>query len=205
MDPSASSPTNSSKNIPVIGLGLIVAVLLIAAGYLFVNTQSLSRENKTFANQNSIFQTQISNLKDEKTRLEKDLIFYKNTDLAKEVEILNLKLKDSEDKYEESKKKLSATEANLNTLRQNISTIPKITTALSMMMTTFGKQPSDCYSASDKASIQQMLTAVGDSALNDFWSEFINGTTSANCSMSPNLLEKVINYGLNKISGLTTK
>lgn len=193
MDPSAGSPTNSSKNFLVIGLVVITVVLLIAVVYLFMNSQSLSRGNKTLTEQNTFLQTQVSSLKDEKAQLEKDLIYYKNTDLAKEVEILSLKLKTSEED-------LATTKVALDKLKTGVSSIPRITTVLSMMMTTFGKQSPNCYSASDKANIQQELTAIGDSALNNLWSDFINDTISANCSFSPNLLEKAINYGLTKIS-----
>lgn len=181
----------NNKNIIIVLVSIVVIILLLITGYLFSKNQSLEKS--------------VVDVKEQNTKIEKDLIFYKNTDLAKEVEILNFKLKDSDEKYEESKKKQSTAETNLNTLRQSLSTIPKVTTALSMMMKTFGKQPPDCYSASDKANIKQELTAVGDSALNNFWNEFISSTASENCSFSPNLLEKTINYGLGKISGITSK
>ena len=189
--PVPATGSNNKKDIILILVSVVAIILLFSTGYLFSKIQSLEKSVVEGNEQN--------------TKLEKDIILYKNTDFAKEAEILNFKLKDSEEKYEESKKKLSTAETNLNTLRQNLTTIPRITTALSMMMTTFGKQPPDCYSTSDKANIQQELTAVGDSALNNFWNEFISSTTSGNCSFSPNLLEKAVNYGLNKISGITTK
>lgn len=188
----ASVPASGgNKNIIIVLVSIIVVILLFTTGYFLLKNQSLEK---------SVIQA-----KEQNTKLEKDIIFYKNTDLAKELEIVNLKLKNSEEKHEEAKKKLSATETTLNQLRTNLSSIPKITNTLSMMMTTFGRQAPGCYSASDKANIQQELTAVGDSALNNLWNDFINGTTSANCSFSPSLLEKVINYGLSKISGITTK
>ena len=198
MDPSASSPTNSSKNFLVIGLGVIAVVLLIATGYLFMNAQSLSRENKTLTSQNSLVQTQVSSLKDEKVQLEKDLILYKNTDLAKEVEILNLKLKTSQED-------LATAKDTLSKLKTGVSSVPKMTSISSKMMATFGKGPPNCFSASDKATINQELAAFGDSEWISKWEDFINDANSASCSMSPDKLEQAVNYGLSKISEITTK
>lgn len=158
-----------------------------------MNNQSQSNENKTLTNQNSLLQTQVSSLKDEKTKLEKDLIFYKNTDLAKEVEILNLKLKTVEED-------LTSTKATLAKLQKGVTGIPKITHIASMMMETFGKQPPNCFSATDKASISQELNLLGDKGWISKWEDFINDTDAKNCSMSPDKLEQAVNYGLTKIS-----
>ena len=193
MDASASSPTNSSKNFLFIGLGGIAVALLIAAGYLFMNSQSLSRENKMLTEQNILLQTQVSDLKDEKTQLEKDLIYYKSTDLAKEVEILNLKLKTANED-------LASTKATLSKLKTGISNISKMASIASKMMVTFGKGPPNCFSASDKASINQELAALGDLEWISKWEDFINDTNAENCSMSPDKLEQAVNYGLTKIS-----
>ncbi len=192
MDPSAIPPTNSSKNFLVIGL-VVITVILLAATYFFMNSQSLSRENKTFTNQNSLLQTQVSSLKDEKVRLEKDLVFYKDTDLAKEVEILNLKLKTAEDNF-------ASTKATLSKLKTGISNVSKMTSISSKMMITFGKGPPNCFSVSDKAAINQELVAFGDREWISKWEDFINDTDAKNCSMSPDKLEQAVNYGLTKIS-----
>jgi len=193
MDPSAGSPTKSSKNFLVIGLVVITVVLMIATGYLFMNSQSLSRENETLTNKNTLLQTQVSSLKDEKAQLEKDLIYYKNTDLAKEVEILNLKLKTADEGF-------ATTKAALDKLKIGVSSIPEMTSIASKMMTTFGKNPPNCFGATDKASINQELNAFGDREWIGKWEDFISGTDSKNCSMSPDKLENAVNYGLTKIS-----
>lgn len=193
MDPSASPPTNSSKNLLVIGLSITIVILLIAAGYLFIKYQSLTGENKTLSSQQALLQTQVASLKDEKVQLKKDLIFYKSTDLAKEVEILNLKLKTAEED-------LASTKSTLDKLKAGVSNVPKLTRITSLMMATFGKGPPNCFSASDKASINQELAALGDPEWISKWEDFINETDAKNCSMSPDKLEQVVNYGLTKIS-----
>lgn len=193
MDPLASPPTSSSKNLLVIGLAVTTVILLIAAGYLFMNAQSLTSENRTLTNQQTLLQTQVAGLKDEKAQLEKELIFYKNTDLAKELEIVNLKLKTTEED-------LASTKATLTKLQTGVSNVPKMTSIASMMMSTFGKQPPNCFSASDKTSINQELTALGDREWTSKWEDFINDTDAKNCSMSPDKLEQAVNYGLGKIT-----
>ncbi len=187
-----TSPTNvSNKNLLTVVLITIMIGVSIAAAYFFIVNRSLSQD--------------LSETQEKNVQIEKDLIFYKSADLAKEIEIVNLKLKVSEEKNEETKKKLTISEANLNTLRQNLSLIPKITNTLTLMMTTFGKQAPDCYNSSDKTNIKQGLEVIGDSKLMSLWDDFINGTTSSNCSFSPNLLELVVNYGLSKIAGISTR
>lgn len=193
MDDLNQPQTNSSKTVLVAGLAITSFVFLIATGFFFMNVQSLSHENQTLANQQSLLQTQLTTLKDEKAQLEKDLIFYKNTDLAKELEIVNLKLETAEED-------LASTKATLDKLKAGISNVPKMTRIASMMMSTFGKQPPNCFSASDKTSINQELTALGDREWTSKWEDFINDTDAKNCSMSPDKLEQVVNYGLTKIS-----
>jgi len=67
-------------------------------------------------------------------------------------------------------------------------------------MATFGQQPPNCFSATDKANINQELAAFGDREWISKWEDFINDTDSKSCSMSPDKLEQAVSYGLTKIS-----
>ncbi len=143
-----------------------------------------------------------SRLQARNVQLEKDLVFYQSTDLAKELEISRLTLRDSEAQQAEAKQKLAAAESALLALRQELARIPSITNIISMMMATFAKQPPSCYSAADRENVDQALAALGDSAWSSLWSSFVSSTVSANCSFSPELLEKAVVYGLNRVSDM---
>ena len=183
---------NSQKGFtPIIIIIVVVAVLGISgAGYLFWQNQAL--ENK------------VANLKDEKANVEKEFAVFKATDFAKEIEVLNLKLQTRDKELADEKKSHSTTQTMLDNLRLSISaTIPRATNIISLMMTTFSRQPPQCYNETDRTKINQALSAFGDSTWRDLWNMFINGTTSNNCSFSPEGLQRAVDYGLKKIDVLT--
>src|SRR3989344_1300345 len=187
----APIPSPSKTRIALVLTGIIAVGGVMVAGFLFMKNQSLSSDLTTTINN-------LAQSKEKSVQLEKDLIFYKSTDLAKEVEILNLKLKTGEEE-------LVTTQANLTKLQADVSSSPKIANIASMMMATFGQQPPNCFSATDKANINQELAAFGDREWISKWEDFINDTDSKSCSMSPDKLEQAVNYGLNKISQISPK
>lgn len=158
MDPSISPPTNSSKNLLAAGLAVAIVILVIVAGYIFMNSQSLSRENKTLANQNSLLQTQLSSLKDEKAQLEKDLIFYQNTDLAKDNESLRLKLGNAERDLAAAQSRIGALEANDNKMELYLDAISAIEQFLGAPFTQNGL-----------ANIDSKINALGDTEVSSRW------------------------------------
>src|SRR3989304_114725 len=79
------------------------------------------------------------------------------------------------------------------------SLIPKIAYILSLMSETASKQPPQCYSESDKQKIDSELISFGDKTWQDLWRVFIDNTTSSNCSYTPDLLHKALDYGYKKI------
>lgn len=176
-------PASASRPVKAIVLWLVVAAV-VGALVLMVTLLAVSR----------------SRLQAKNVQLEKDFVFYQNTDLAKELEIVRLKLQDSEAQRAETAQKVVAAEGALVALRQKLEQVPPLTGIITMMMATFAKQPPDCYSAADRANIDQALTVLGDSAWSALWSSFISSTVSANCSFSPDLLKKAVVYGVDKIS-----
>src|SRR3989344_9313699 len=182
----APIPSPSKTRIALVLTGIIAVGGVMVAGFLFMKNQSLSSDLTTTINN-------LAQSKEKSVQLEKDLIFYKSTDLAKEVEILNLKLKTGEEE-------LASTKDTLSKLQVATDDIPNIARTASMMMSTFGKQPPNCFSATDKTNIIQELNALGDGEWISKWEDFINDTDSKSCSMSPDKLEQAVNYGLTKIS-----
>lgn len=174
----------------------VIAVAAILAGVFFF-MQSWNAEKKLTEAEES-----YAVLKDEKSVLETELAIFKNTDLGKEVQILQLKLDAKEKERVEAEKNFTTTETALTTLRNSLKLIPNITRALSLMSSTFGKQPPDCFSTADRAAINRELSIVGDATWQEKWARFIADTDSKNCSMSPQQFFTTVDYGLEKIISL---
>ena len=182
--PVPASSSNKNKTVVIAIVSVIAILLLFTTGYFLLKNQSLEKS--------------LTETKGQNAELEKDIILYKSTDLAKEVEILNLKLKTAEED-------LTSTKSTLDKLKADVSSSPKIAKIASMMMATFGQQPPNCFSATDKANINKELAGLGDSEWTSTWNDFINDTNAENCSMSPDKLEQAVNYGLRKISEISTR
>lgn len=164
--------------ISILGISLVLFVV-VAGGWLFSTNRSLESKNN---------------------QLEKDLIFYKNTDLGKEVEILKLKLDAKDKDLSETKKSLDASQDLLNKLQPKVKTIPKITEVLLFMMQTKHNDSMPCYSETDKTKTKQALTNFGDSKWTELWDKFISDVKpEQNCTSSPALFKQAVDYGLNKI------
>lgn len=170
--------------LPLVLFAVFVLVMVVGVVYYASRLNSEAADAKR----------SLEQVKGEKNQLEKDLIYYKNTDLGKEVELLNLKLQNSQEKLAGAQRQLEKT-----------AEIPKITNIISMMMATFAKQPPDCYSQADKSKIEQGLSAIGDARWVELWGQFINNTSSANCGSGPESLYRAVDHGLGKISNITGK
>lgn len=172
-------PISQRGFVPISILGIILVFFAIIAGsWMFSTNRSLESKNN---------------------QLEKDLIFYKNTDLGKEVEILKLKLDAKDKDLSETKKSLDVSQDLLNKLQPKVKTIPKITEILSLMIQTTHNDSMPCYSEEDKTKTKQALTNFGDSKWTELWDKFISDVKpEQNCTSSPTLLKQAIDYGLNK-------
>ena len=180
---------NLQKGFAPLIIIIIIAILgLGGAGYFFW--------------QNQVLENQTAKLKDEKAKVETELAVLKATDLAKEIEVLNLKLQARDKELVDAKKNLSTIQTAFDSFRSDVNMIPKATSIISLMMMTFGKQPPQCYNEADRTKINQELSVFKDSAWQDLWNMFINGTTSNNCSFSPEGLQRAIDHGLKKIDAL---
>lgn len=171
----------------------IMAIIFLSVGVaLFIKSSNLSKEINV-KNKDSTDSKQKVN------ELEKELIFYKNTDLAKELELVNLKLKTSEEKLEQTQESLATVEKDLENLQKNVAEIPNLTSIISLMAGTLAKPPGQCFSEQDKIKINAELSKIGDATWTQLWNSFIDNTGSSECSHSPGIFTQAIDYGLNKI------
>lgn len=88
---------------------IFLALVLAGGSYFFYQNQSLEK--------------QIETLKDEKAEVEKELAVLKNSDLAKDLELTQLKLKTSENNLSESKKEVARLGSRVKTLETGLSKI----------------------------------------------------------------------------------
>ncbi|HLD01873.1 MAG TPA: hypothetical protein VJC10_03260, partial [Patescibacteria group bacterium] len=91
--PVPASGGNKNKNIIIALVSIIAVILLFTTGYLLMRSQS--------------FKKSFTEAKEQNGKLEKDLIFYKSTNLAKEVELVSLKLKNAEEDLASTKTTLA--------------------------------------------------------------------------------------------------
>lgn len=111
---------------PIIILIVVALLGLGGTGYYFMSSLRLQNE---FADREKL----ITNLKEEKSRMEIELAVLKNSDLAKDLELTQLKLKTSEKDLSESKKEVArlgarvkTMEAGLNKMRPYLNAIEAI-------------------------------------------------------------------------------
>ena len=192
---SASTPPSKrdfSKLLSII-ISAVALIIIISLSFFFL------QKNKDLTSEIEGKTKEVENLMSKNNELEKELIFYKTGDLAKELEIVNLKLQKSDENLQAIKNTLSKTESELDNLQTEVGKVPGVTNILSLMSETASKQPPQCYSESDKQKIDSELKSFGDKTWQDLWRVFIDNTTSSNCSYTPDLLYKTLDYGYNKI------
>ena len=93
--PVPASSGNKNKNIIIALVSIIAVILLFTTGYFLSKNQSLEKL--------------VIEAKEQNAELEKDIIFYKNTDLAKDNELLTLKLENIEKDLAAREKELAVT------------------------------------------------------------------------------------------------
>lgn len=175
-----------------VAVALIAAVAVIAVVFLDIN-------NRTLLSDLESQKDELASVEEKNDTLEKELIYYKNTDLVKELEIVNLKLKDVSEELDRTKSTLSLTEGSLSSLRASTSKISKITNLVSLMFESVAGIPGQCFTESYKSKVSQGLNSYGDSNWTQKWNSFIADTDPQNCSWSPTEFQKVLDYGLNRI------
>lgn len=95
---------------------IIIVIALGAGGYFFW--------------QNAVLNDQLTNLKNEKSKVETELAVLKTSDLAKEVERLSSKLKTTEQNLSKSEQEVSRLGARVNTLETSLAKIKPYLSAI---------------------------------------------------------------------------
>lgn len=166
----------------IIALTVVAFLGLASAGFLFTKTQPL--------------QNRLESLGEEKTKIETELAVLKNTNLAKENEILQLKLKTAE-------KDLAREKEAFGQFRSRTASIPQIADTLSLIVSlVFAENVSQCPSQFGRfGEVRQKIVVIGDTRLLNAWDEFAKSPDPAHCGMVPKDFQRVMNLGLDKISG----
>ncbi|OGM58235.1 hypothetical protein A3A75_04315 [Candidatus Woesebacteria bacterium RIFCSPLOWO2_01_FULL_39_10] len=142
---------------------LVVVSTLSIIGYslvviLFIKNSSLN-ENIKLSN------SQLEKAKAENSQFEKELIFYKNTDLAKEVEILQLKLNNAEKNLKSTESQLNSTQNQLKNLQTNIAKIKPYLDVIDAIESLLSEGPKE----NNVSNVNSKVSTLGDSEVSDQW------------------------------------
>ena len=152
----------------------LIIILIIAAvvelggiGFLFAQYQSLTAKNTALQIKLENKEKAFTDLKDEKTKIETELAVLKSTDLAKEAELLQLKLKNTEKELATAQNSITnlqnkntALDANLRKITPYLDAISAIEQALNAPFT-----------AASLANIDTKINALKDSQITSRWSQ----------------------------------
>lgn len=134
-------------------ISAIVAVISVISGL-------------TFASQSRTAQNQATKLEASLHQAEKDLIYYQNTDLAKEVELLNLKLANAKQDLAASQKTATTAQARVETLEVNHGKIPGYLSAIDAIEDlTANEGPT----AAKLSIVDAKINALADQAISNRW------------------------------------
>ncbi len=129
-----------------------VAVIgLIAAGIFFTQKASL--------------QSELTKTEKALNESEKALIYYKSTDLAKEAELLNLKLKNAERDLAVSQKETAATQARVKSLESNLAKIPAYLSVIDAIQDLVADGPT----AAKLSVVDAKVSALSDQQMSSRW------------------------------------
>jgi len=160
---SIEKPQENPKKVIDLKTILVAVSVLSLIGYflvviLFIKNSSL--------NKNLILtQVRLESSDIENSQFEKELIFYKNTDLAKEVEILQLKLNSAEKKLESTESQLNSTQTQLKNLQTNTTKIKPYLDVINAIENLLSEGPN----ANNVSNVNSKVSTLGDSEVSDQW------------------------------------
>jgi len=115
------------QNKLLISIIIIVAILGFGgSAYFFTASRSLSTQKTIVEQQLFSAEQNVDHLEGDKIELEKELVFYKNTDFAKDNELLRLKLQNTEKDLAGAQNRVKTLETNLNKIRPFIDAVSAI-------------------------------------------------------------------------------
>jgi len=140
---------------------IIVAILgLGGTGFLYMERQSLVVENGDLQGEIKGSEKEITDLKDEKTKIETELAVLKTIDLEKEAELLRFKIKNAESDLAAAEKKSIKLETNLSKTKPYADALDAIDHFFSGPMT-----------EANLKNIDVKISALGDSQITAQWKE----------------------------------
>lgn len=119
-----------------------------------------------FFSQSRTAQNQALELQTSLNQAEKDLIYYKNSDLGKEVELLNLKLKDAQEDLAASQTEATAAEGRVKSLEASLAKIPAYLSAIDALEDlTANEGPT----AAKMSVVDARINALADQTVSSRW------------------------------------
>lgn len=165
---------------------------LIAAGIFFAQNSSLKKEAKTL-------QSELTKTQKSLTEAEKKLIYYQNTDLAKEVEILKLKLATAEKDLAASVDQVSSLQKRVDTLEANSDKIQLHLEAINAINEMFfGSGPSE----KGVAQIDVKIAALKDSEITNLWQQAKAGIDTEKRSWGGDSIGRTLDKITSRVSDL---
>ena len=145
------------KLIPII-LAIIAVLGLIGAGLFFTQKQALETKNTSLQNE-------LKNTQDEKRSIETELAILKATDLAKEAELLQVKLGSTEKSLAVAQGDVADLESTVQTFKTNNAKIPPYLNAIDAIEAVIGSSGE----ASGIEDIDMKIAALQDSQVSRQW------------------------------------
>ena len=145
---------------------ILIAILgLGGAVFFFTQRQSLTTENTAMQGKLENAEKTVAGLKDEKIKVETELAVLKSTDLGKEVELLQLKLKNAERDLATAEKDTTSLKNKVNNLETNLNKITPYLDAVSAIEQALSAP----WSASSLANIDTKISTLRDSQITSLW------------------------------------
>lgn len=132
---------------------IIIVIALGAGGYFFW--------------QNAVLNDQLTNLKNEKSKVDTELAVLKTSDLAKEVERLSLKLKTTEQNLSKSEQEVSRLGARVNTLETSLTKIKPYLSAIDAVQKVVTAETG--ITKASVANADPQVAALKDPEISDHW------------------------------------
>ena len=154
---------------------IIVALLgLAGTGVFFIKNQNLGEELSIANEELSTAEVTISGLEDQKTAVEKELIRFKSTDLAKEAELLQTKLDAAEKDLERTESDLTVSQSKVSDLETTIKTLKVNSTKINLYLDAINAietMLARSISASGISNVDSKIAPLNDTAVTNKWDE----------------------------------
>lgn len=181
----------------MISLFILAILGLSGAVFLFSKNQTLININQTLENERMSLGAQLESLKEEKSRVDTELAVLKNTDLAKEVELLEAKLGVAKSDLAKKERDLASANNRLKAVDANRGKINSHLDAIEAVSKNYWH-----YTLTEQIldGIEAKVKALGDSEIFSLWIVARKQTTPD--SANPSAVWDVVGRMLTKVRSL---